>query len=115
MYAELTAHDTLEPDVAIGEPKTGLFVVRLLRDDSVKNYVAISRIGHAMSPDAHTKAHAAELGFDEVEADEAESLVIGNRRDASHGLASQRADEKVIRICRAKTTRIVLAGVPPLR
>src|ERR1700691_3613426 len=105
MCAREASHDTLEPDIAIGEPKAGFFVVRLLGDDSVETHVATSQIGHAMSPDAHAKAHAAELGFDKVEADEAESFVIGDRRDASHWFASQDADEKAIGVRGAKTTR----------
>jgi hypothetical protein len=63
----------MEPDVAIREPKAGLFEVCLLGDNSVETHVAISQIGHVMSPDAQTKAHAAKLGFDKEESDKAET------------------------------------------
>lgn len=77
----------------IGGFEAGLAIVVLLCGDAVKTDRAVSRTGDACRPDRLAVTLAAEIGMDDVEAQEGKTLAIFDDRDRADGDFTDRADE----------------------
>jgi hypothetical protein len=104
--------DALKADVPMCKLKPGLSIIRLLRDDAVKADVALAQVGHGVSPDPKPQSFAAIIRPDDVQADEAEMLVIGDSGDRADGLTVQLANEKSARVGGLEAERVMATGIP---
>src|SRR6185369_1655689 len=95
--------------------KSGLPIVFLLVDDTVKPDVAAAQRCQRGVPYLHTVALAAEFGLDDVEPDESERIAILHRGDRRDRLAFEQPDEEAAVIRRVEAARVVPTGIPSLR
>src|SRR5262249_54782126 len=100
-------------DVVVGDGEPRPLVVALLRRDTVQPDVAGAEVGHPRPPGLEPVAPAPELGSDDVQAGEAERMVVGHAGDAGDDLAVKFTDEESPGVGRVEARAGVEHGIPP--